>query len=107
MEMKSVHAMQGLSDDSVLLAVPRTMKRTMVESMRQEDMNNMQQRSAPCLKEHEASQVFIAIEDQLVSSNAAGAIEPNRADDQASNIQDFQDDEHEYETQMNLLKYDV
>lgn len=121
MEMESTHLMQGGSVDSVQHAIPQVVQRMMTDSAQQESADGMQQRTT-CLTEQDAKQIFGTKtatitgvdEDQTVCSKSTEADISNRADGQVPNFQDsqepgttWQDDEHEYETQMNLLKYDV
>lgn len=121
MEVESTHLMQGGSVDSVQHAIPQVVQRMVTDSAQHESADGMQQR-ATCLTEQDAKQIFgtktatitAVDEDQTVCSKSTEADISNRADGQVSNFQDsqepgttWQDDEHEYETQMNLLKYDV
>ncbi|KAM3716250.1 RNA-directed RNA polymerase [Dirofilaria immitis] len=117
METKDRHIMQGISTDSdAQHEIPQKIQRLITDNM-QEGGGSMYQRTA-CSVAEDAKQMCgtkmaaatAVVEGQAVCSKSSEVDLLNPVDGQVSNIHDnqearatWQDDEHEYETQMNLL----
>ncbi|CAG9529527.1 unnamed protein product [Cercopithifilaria johnstoni] len=111
MEMKSTYPTQRISVDAQH-AVPQTSQRMVMGGMQQECTDGMEEQKA-CLAAQDTNQAFSSAtvaECQAVCSKSTEANVSNQADGEGLNVQDsqepgttWQDDEHEYEAQMNLL----
>lgn len=115
MEIESTH----LSVDNSQHAVSQTVQRVVMDNMHGERTNSLQQQIA-CRTAKDAGQLCAAATSDIVAecealcSKAAEADLPNQASGETLNVRDsqesrttWQDDEYQYKTQMNLLKYDV
>ncbi|KAL3986113.1 hypothetical protein ACH3XW_41395 [Acanthocheilonema viteae] len=111
MEMKSTHTTQGVNVDNAQHAVSQTVQRLVMNSMQQSCTDSIQQQT--CSTSQDTRQVCASAtvtECQEVWSKSTEADVLNQTGSEVSNGQDsqeprttWQDDEHEYEIQMNLL----
>uniref|UniRef100_A0A0R3S1A7 CCHC-type domain-containing protein n=1 Tax=Elaeophora elaphi TaxID=1147741 RepID=A0A0R3S1A7_9BILA len=118
MEGKNTHPIQEVNVDNAQHTVSQSVQRIITDNMQQESADSVQQHAA-CLTVQDGRQAFntrttvttdALAEDQIVCSKTAEADVSNRPDGQILNVQDsqepettWQDDEHEFETQMSLL----
>lgn len=113
--MENTHPTQV---DTTQRAVSQTTQRMVIGSVQQECADSTQQQiksvTAHDGKQMCASAAATAVECQTVCSRSAEEDVSNQMDSEVLNVQDsreprttWQDDEHEYEAQMNLLKYEM